>query len=37
MTAIFAFCAGFYFNLPLGYFLIGFIALLLDSSFTNGD
>ena len=30
MVAFFAFFAGVYFDLPLGYFIIGFIALLLD-------
>jgi hypothetical protein len=30
MVAIFAFVAGVYFNLPFTYFLLGFIALLLD-------
>lgn len=32
MVAIFAFAAGFYFKLPLGYFLIGFLCLLMDGA-----
>lgn len=30
MVAIFAFFAGLYYHLPIGYFLLGFILLLLD-------
>jgi hypothetical protein len=30
MVALFAFAAGLYYDLPLGYFLLGFICLLLD-------
>ena len=32
MVAIFAFLTGFYFDLLLGYFLIGFLCLILDVS-----
>ncbi len=31
MLAVFAFFAGLYYNLPLGYFLLGFVILLLES------
>jgi len=31
MVAVFAFVAGLYFHLPIWYFAIGFICLLLDS------
>jgi len=31
MVAIFAFFAGFYFDLPLGYFVIGLLCLIIDS------
>lgn len=31
MVALFAFIAGFVWDLPLSYFVIGFICLLLDS------
>lgn len=30
MVALFAFVAGFAYNLPLSYFIIGFLCLLLD-------
>lgn len=30
MVAIFAFLSGIYYNLPIEYFIIGFIFLLLD-------
>ena len=29
MIAMFAFCAGLYYDLPLGYFILGFIILML--------
>ena len=32
MVALFAFAAGFYFNLPLGYFIVGALCLLLDGA-----
>jgi hypothetical protein len=31
MVAIFAFAAGLYYDLPIGYFVLGFIILMLDS------
>jgi hypothetical protein len=31
MVAVFAFFAGFYYDLPPEYFIIGFIALLCDN------
>ncbi len=30
MVAIFAFVAGLYYDLPLGYFFLGFIILMMD-------
>ncbi len=30
MLALFAFVAGLYYHLPLGYFLLGFLCLVLD-------
>lgn len=33
MVTIFAFFAGFYFDLPFGYFVVGFLCLLLDGGF----
>ena len=32
MVALFAFAAGLYFKLPIGYFIIGFLCLLLDGA-----
>lgn len=32
MVALFAFAAGLYFKLPIGYFVIGFLCLLLDGA-----
>lgn len=33
MVALFAFAAGVYFKLPLGYFLLGFLCLLFDGTY----
>lgn len=30
MLAIFGFATGFYFDLPLSYFVVGFICLMID-------
>ena len=32
MVAIFAFAAGFYFNLPLGYFIVGALCLMVEGA-----
>lgn len=37
MVALFAFFAGLYYDLPLGYFMLGFIILLLDDDGTSNN